>query len=235
MARRLPLVTILEAMADPALFGRWFAGATWDAWRAFLAGLFGLPLPPTLLAIYQEHTGRVAAPTEPAREAYCIVGRRGGKSRIAAMVAVFLACFRDYGEILAPGERGIVMVIAADRRQARVVLRYVAAFFEQIPMLATLVERRTAEAIHLANGISLEVHTASYKSTRGYTIVAAICDEIAFWPTEEHANPDVEILNALRPAMATVPGALLLCISTPYARRGALWAAHRAYYGKDAA
>ena len=33
--------------------------------------------------------------------------------------------------------------------------------------------------------------------------------------------------------MATIPGAMLLCISSPYARRGALWEAHRRHFGKD--
>ena len=62
---------------------------------------------------------------------------------------------------------------------------------------------------------------------------AAICDEIAFWRDESSANPDKEILNALRPAMATVPSSLLVCISTPYSRRGALWDTWRRYYGQD--
>ena len=68
---------------------------------------------------------------------------------------------------------------------------------------------------------------------RGYTIVAALCDELAFWPTDDLAQPDYEILDALRPGMATVPGAMLLCASSPYARRGALWDAHRRHFGKD--
>jgi hypothetical protein len=68
---------------------------------------------------------------------------------------------------------------------------------------------------------------------RGYTVVAALADEIAFWASEDSANPDTEVLNALRPAMATVPGALMLCISSAYARRGALWEAHRAHYARD--
>lgn len=31
----------------------------------------------------------------------------------------------------------------------------------------------------------------------------------------------------------TPPGALLVCISSPYARRGALWDAYRRHYGQD--
>jgi hypothetical protein len=100
-------------------------------------------------------------------------------------------------------------------------------------MLGGLVERQTAEAIHLRNRIVIEVHTASFRAVRGYTVIGAICDEIAFWGAEDSANPDVEILNGLRPGMATVPGALLLCISSPYPPRGALWEAYRAHHGRD--
>jgi hypothetical protein len=49
----------------------------------------------------------------------------------------------------------------------------------------------------------------------------------------QSANPDKEILQAIRPATATIPGAMLLCASSPYARRGAMWDAYRKHYGKD--
>jgi hypothetical protein len=62
--------------------------------------------------------------------------------------------------------------------------------------------------------------------------VAAVLDEIAIWRSEESANPDAEIVAALRPGMATTKG-LLLAISSPYARRGALWDAHAKHYGRD--
>jgi hypothetical protein len=100
-------------------------------------------------------------------------------------------------------------------------------------MLRQLVVTRTAESVELSNRITIEIHTASFRAVRGYTVVAAICDEIAFWRSEDSANPDVEIISAIRPAMATVPGALLLCISSPYARRGALWDAYREHFGQD--
>ena len=44
--------------------------------------------------------------------------------------------------------------------------------------------------------------------------------EHAVWPTDDSANPNTEVLNAIRPGMATVEGAMLLCISSPYARGG---------------
>jgi len=149
-----------------------------------------------------------------------------------ALVAVFLACFRDYRPHLGPGERATIMVVAADRKQARTVLRYVRGLLAA-PPLAKLVENDTAESIELAKSAVIEVGTASHRSIRGYTVAAALCDELAFWPTEDSAAPDVEILAALRPAMATIPNAMLLCASSPYARRGALWDAFRRYFGKD--
>ena len=125
------------------------------------------------------------------------------------------------------------MVIAADRRRARVVFRHITGFLVGVPMLAQMVEGRTKETINLTNRVTIKVHTANFRSVRGYTFVAEICDEIAFWRSEDSANPDTEILNGLRPGMATVPDALLLCISASYSRRGALWEAYRRHYGQD--
>lgn len=228
-------MTILEAMHDPALFGPWFKDReSWHAWEAFLAALFGLPIDEAAAAIYARHTGRSLAPTGPAPEAWVIVGRRGGKSRIAALVALYLACFRDYRDKLAPGEVGTLAVIAADRRQARTVMRYITGFLDAVPMLQRMLAKRSKETIELNNRVTIEVHTANFRAVRGYSLIGVVCDEVAFWHADDGAaNPDVEILNGLRPGMATVPGALLVAISSPYARRGALWDAYRKHYGQD--
>ena len=60
--------------------------------------------------------------------------------------------------------------------------------------------------------------------------MAVLADECAFWLSEESVNPDVEILNAARPALATTQGPLI-AISSPYARRGALWDTYKRNYG----
>jgi hypothetical protein len=46
-------------------------------------------------------------------------------------------------------------------------------------------------------------------------------------------NPDREIFQALRPAMATISEAKFLVISSPYAKYGVLFEAYRKYFGQD--
>src|SRR5439155_27234833 len=66
---RRTLVTILEAMADPALFGSAFPQTeSWGAWRAFLAACFGLPMTNGQDALYRQHTRLQMPPTDPSRE-----------------------------------------------------------------------------------------------------------------------------------------------------------------------
>jgi hypothetical protein len=67
---------------------------------------------------------------------------------------------------------------------------------------------------------------------RGPTCVAVVADEAAFWLSDESANPDTEILNAVRPSLATTGGTLFV-ISSPYARRGEVWETYRRHYGLD--
>jgi hypothetical protein len=82
---------------------------------------------------------------------------------------------------------GTLPIIAADRRQARTVMRYVKALLD-VPMLRAMVERETADAIDLSNRVTIEVHTASWRAIRGYTLIGAVCDEIAFWPSDDAAT-----------------------------------------------
>jgi hypothetical protein len=223
--------TILQAMNDPQLFAPWFKGKTWEAWRAYLAALFALPMNEKQRAIYREHTDRTDLPLHQVNESWIIAGRRSGKSIVASLVAVYLS-LRDYSAHLAPGEVGTVMAIASDRKQARVILSYIDAFFERVELLRQMVVSRTQESITLNNSVRIEIHTSSYKSIRGYTVLGAVLDEVAFFETGDAASPDTEIVAALRPAMSTIPDALLLGISSPYARRGLLWSMFRTHYGQ---
>ncbi|PSH68542.1 hypothetical protein CU102_12315 [Phyllobacterium brassicacearum] len=227
-------MNIMQACRHPEIFAPWFRKPeTYRGWFAFLTALFGLPMDDEQLELYQKHTGRKDAPTDAQREAWLVIGRRGGKSFHMALIAVYLACFFDYREYLAPGERATVLVIATDRRQARVILRYVRAMLDNIPVFQEMVQRDTADSFDLDNSTTIEVGTASFRSTRGYTFAAVLADELAFWRTDDAAEPDYAILDAIRPGMASIPTSMLLCASSPHARRGALWDAFKRFWGKD--
>ena len=90
---------------------------------------------------------------------------------------------------------------------------------------------RTDE-IELNNGITISVKTSDYRTVRGVTLVCAIADEVAFWDPQG-VNPDKQVFQALRPAMATIPESKLLVISSPYAKYGVLFEAHRNHFGSD--
>jgi len=233
-------MNILECMNDKTLFApifkrRWLGlGAdSWVAWRSLLASLFGLPLEGEALELYRKHTGRQDPPAKQFSEGFCIIGRRGGKSIQSAFIATFLSVFRDYSAYLAPGERPICMLLAQDKAQAAILLRYIGGFFDSIPLLRKMVKARLRESIELSNGISLQVHTSSYKSVRGYSCVCCIADELAFWQDDSGSNPASEVLAAVRPSLATIPGSLLLGISSPYSQRGLLFEQFKAHYGKN--
>lgn len=227
MPRKREVPTLLGLMTLAGL-----KGPSWFPHRVIAKAMQGLPLTPVELKAFQAMTGRVGAPTRLLRELWLIIGRRGGKSRFAGVVTAYLG-LQDYSGVLADGEIGTLMVIASDRKQARTVLRYINAVFH-LPGLSSMVERRTKEAIYLKNRVVIEITTASFRSSRGYTVLGVVADEIAYWPSDESsAEPDKEILDALRPGMALVPNALLVAISSPYARRGELWKAYERFYGKD--
>lgn len=231
-------MTVLDAMMDPQLFGPFFAGPEWKAWRAFIGGLFGLrdQLGPNLRAIYHDHTKREVIPTEPAKEGWMVVGRRGGKSRIAAFLAVWAAAFRDYHAHLAPGETALIPVLANDKEQAQAIFGYVLGFLNEIKALKPLLARKpSGQRAEFHTGAAIQVRAATFRGIRGVPIPLALCDEIALWRNEESRNPDHEILRAIRPGMLTIPGSMLIGLSSPYARRGVLWEQYEKHFGTESA
>jgi hypothetical protein len=222
-------VNIIKAMTDPQLFGNQFAGDSWKPWLALLAGFYGLPMDDEQREIFQSITGQSEAQETPHDELWLVIGRRGGKSFVAAFLAVYEAIFNSHAEKLAPGEVATIMVIACDRKQARTVFRYIKGLLEN-PMLSRLVLRESTESIELTNRCTIEITTASHRAARGYTVACVICDEIAFW-LSEGANPDSDIIRAIRPSLATL-GGKLIALSSPYARKGVLWNHYKAHYGK---
>jgi hypothetical protein len=204
--------------------------ASWQTWISVLKATFGLPLDGAEGEVFRRVAGDRPAPSKPVRELWCVVARRSGKSRIAAALAVFEALFRPHK--LSKGETGFVVVLAGTQDQSRTVFEYCAGFISASDALHREVASITASEIRLRNDVIIAVHTNSFRSIRGKTLLACIFDECSFWRSEESANPDVEVYRACMPSLIASNG-MLIGISTPYRKMGLLHTKHRDHFGHD--
>jgi hypothetical protein len=222
-------ITIDRALLDRNLLGAAIEDSrTWSAWLVTLRAAFGLPLDAAQREVFTQIAGTRDPPTHRVRELWAVCGRRSGKSRMAAAVAVFLAAFQPHR--LARGEQGQVLVLAASTAQAKTVFSYALGYLEASALLRSEIQDVTKSEIRLRNNITIAIHSNSFRSVRGRTLVAAVLDEISFWMDESMALSDVESYRAILPSLVTT-GGMLIGISTPYRKLGLLHQKHRDHYG----
>jgi hypothetical protein len=227
-----PTISLRRALADTQLLGNALPGASWQAWRTLLIAAMGEVLDDDERKIFQQLTKRAHPPTTRANTLAFVVGRRGGKSKATATLAAYIAALVNHSDVLVRGETGTLLIVAADMRQATIVHGHVAAAFAGSPILAQLVGRQTAETIELNNHISIECRPANYRRLRGATYVAAICDELCFWYSDDnYSNPDTEVLAAIKPGLLTTHGPLVMA-SSAYAQNGVLYNTWRQHFGQ---
>lgn len=226
--------SIITAMDDPALFGPFFQGESWNNWRTVLKAAYGLPLGEQELVFFKNVAGHRDPPGSRVREMWLVAGRRGGKDAVASLIAAFAAALFDQQHRLRPGERALVMCLACDRAQAKIILNYIRSYFTDLPLLAAMVTRETAEGFELNNGVDVAVATNSFRAVRGRPILCAILDEVAFWRDESSAKPDEELYKAVEPALASLaPHSMIVGISSPYRKAGLLYKKYKTHFGKE--
>jgi hypothetical protein len=211
------------------LFDELFPAPSWAAWKAFVSAIFAQPVTDREAELIRRCTERATTPTKTAREVWVLCGRRAGKSQVAALLAVYLACFRTYKR--SHGERLIGMLVAGDRDQARNLKDYISGLLKASPLLQSLIVKELTDEIELT-GITIRVVTSSYKAVRGYSCAFVICDEVGFWERADSSNPAAEVIRALRPTLLTTNG-LLICLTSPYAAEGPAYTAYQRHFGAD--
>jgi hypothetical protein len=231
VTRRIKPLTIDRALLDGRLLGAGLGDpASWRVWLTILRAAFGLPLDDDEHEVFRRVAGGRSVPSKRVSELWCLAGRRSGKSRMAAALGVYFAAFVQHK--LAAGEVGMVLILAGTVDQAKVVFHYVRGFIAASPLLRGEVAVERASELILKNGISIGVHSNSFRSIRGRTLCAAIFDEVAFWRDAESVSPDIEVYTAIKPALMTLKGPLI-GISSPYRKHGLMHGKHRDHFGVD--
>jgi hypothetical protein len=231
-------MNIIKAIKDEQLF-RPYVGEDIHSWRNWLTALrvlYGGPIKHmSERRLVRQCTGRDTAllPKDGFDTALFLTGRRSGKSRVAAIIGAYEAVLAGHETKLDKGEQGIVPIISPSRSQSRIVHSYLRSIFET-PLLANEVVHDTKEGFELRSGTRIEILAGDWRTIRGFTLLAAIVDEACFfgYDAESKVKNDTELVNAIKPALATT-GGKLIAISSPYARKGWCYQQHKNHYGHD--
>lgn len=85
LKERARIITVDHALTDQKLLGAALEDPTpWRTWLSVLRAAFGLPLTTDQQAIFNQVAGERTPPKKRVREFWCLIGRRGGKSTMAA-------------------------------------------------------------------------------------------------------------------------------------------------------
>jgi len=155
------LVSMRDALSDPAYFGEVYRGESLASWRVLLIAALGEELTDTERELFQAVTAREREPLEPVGEFWGVIGRRGGKTRSMAVLTAYLAACIDHRHALGPGERGKVPLLAASTLQADQAFSFVSGIFSASRNLSDLVETSTSDTLSLATGVDIEIRNGN--------------------------------------------------------------------------
>lgn len=229
---RIP--TVPEFIEDPEYLGLVYSAPQ----RALLKAIYGLELTAEERDIWGECTGRrTYTAGQAVSEATVIAGARSGKdSRIAAPLALYEALYGDYP--IARGEPTVIPLVAQDGEGSEIAFGYIREYALERPRLARYVDNDLARELWLTNvpsgkRVKVKCFACSAKSIRGWSIPAAVMDEVAYFRVEGGANADEKVQRAIRRGGINFPRQRLVKISTPYLKGGVLWEDLQRYWGVD--
>src|SRR5262249_19111375 len=124
---------------DQALRSRDLLGAklgtkldSWKTWLTVLKATYGHKLTEAELATFRFVAGDRPPPSKRVRELWCTCGRRSGKTEVAAAIGAYHALIAP--RRLSVGEKAFVIIVAADRAQARVCKDCALAYIKSSPV-----------------------------------------------------------------------------------------------------
>jgi hypothetical protein len=204
--------------------------------RALLKAIYGLALDAEERACWTECTGREQYPGTPFSEVTVIAGARSGKdSRIAAPITLYEAIFGERKVV--KGETPTIPLIAQDQRATDVAFGYIRDYALGSSRLEGHVEDERAAELrmtdHQGRPVRIKCFACTAKSIRGWSIPAAVMDEVAFFRVEAGANADTEVQTAVRRGGVGYARQRLVKISTPYLKGGVLYDDLKAYWATD--
>jgi len=163
----------------------------------------------------------------PYTDAVWCCGRRGGKSLIADVLAIFDATMRDHlreGQ-LRPSEARTAAIVAQTAEKSAKHITNCFGLMQQSPRLKRMIVSQGADNIVLTNGSVIQSYPCSARSIRGDAWSSLVLDELGHFVTsEEGPAAGDRVYEAARPSLAQFGNAAwCLAISTPLWKKGRFW------------
>jgi hypothetical protein len=161
----------------------------------------------------------------PRLHVWCL-GRRSGKTTLAALVALHNLLFRgsDLDALVRPGEMRYAVGIATNIKQSRLFLRAALSIVEHSPLLVDQIETVNEDALTFRGGRALAAFPCNSRGGRGWPISCLVMDEAAHFLSEQQTEASTlgeNVFRALMPATAQFgPFAQVIVSSTPFGTSG---------------
>ena len=206
------------------------------AMRAVFRAAYGDPLDDEDRAQFHKLAGGRTAPADGAAEIEIVAGRGSTKTTVAgARFLVYEATQVPHEIALSPGQRGVLAIVSTEKTNQSAELLNAVKGLCQLDEIKPLVEGETENEVRFSTGVVIRKITADSKLLRGSRFVAAVIDEAAFLPWEG-ADPDTDIIRALRGGMTRIEGAprrKLLAVSSAGPRKGWFYKNYEEHYGRN--
>lgn len=195
--------------------------------------------------IYEYMTGKTYIPGVEAEitDVDLIIGRRGGKSTIASILALFGVIKENWKPMLHKTPHATVLILSHTKEFSQEILEILRDMVYASPILSRLLNKKRKNTQYTFNmqvpfltevkgektieysKVQVAVGAASKKTVRGKAICFSLNDEIAYWGTDEkYAETDEDIIRAIRPSLGQFQGkGMMIKLSSPGLKQGILY------------
>lgn len=132
-----------------------------------------------------------------------LAGRRGGKSLLSDVIAIYEATVSDLTGMLRENETRFILILSTRIENSSLHIRNISKLLRHDKQLARLIIRETVDTLELANNVNVLSLPASARTARGFTASCVILDELAFFvDSRGNASAD-QVYTAIEPTIAT--------------------------------
>lgn len=174
-----------------------------------------------------------------------IVGRRGGKTLISSILAIYSTLKIDWKPLLGKHNTATILIASHTKDFSDEIIDVMRSLIEESPILSRLIDKskkNTQSTINLKipfyneetkrirySRVRLRTNAASSKSSRGSACPVIILDEIAFFGSDINAKEtDEEIVRAIKPSMLQFSKqAMMIKLSSPNIKQGILYETYK--------